>query len=282
MHYLLGLLLSLGVNVWAQELSVPALTSPVMDLAGILNEQEKADLSSLAYEIHTNQGPQITILTVQSLEGYAIEDYSMKVAEQWKLGTKDKGNGLLVLISKDDHKMRIEVGEGIEGEITDYDTSVYTRKVFPEYFRRGEFHAGLRLFMQEVAKKFNIKAAEESPRYVRPRARSGKEGAMGFLLIVVVVVAFIIQFLFSKKPVLRALITGVGSAAVGFFAMPSMMIFLFIGGCLLGLVGVSNLLYALSAGGRGSYRGGGSFGGGGGSWGGGGGGFSGGGSSGSW
>src|SRR4051812_10772539 len=109
MPFLLGLILFSWMNVWSAELQIPALTSPVMDLANFLSEADRKDLADLAYEIHTHQGPQITILTVPDLQGYPIEDFSIAVAEKWQLGTKKAGNGLLITISRSERQMRIEV-----------------------------------------------------------------------------------------------------------------------------------------------------------------------------
>ena len=284
MRYLLALLFFISANVRGQELSIPALTSPVMDTASILSAQEKEDLAKYAYEIYTNNGPQITILTVPDLQGYAIEDFSIRVAEKWQLGTKKAGNGILVLIAIADKKMRIEVGEGIEGELTDYDTTQYTRRVFPEHFRRGDFHGGLRLFMEDVAGRFNIKSSEENP-YVR-RAAPARQGtpfgaALPFFLGVLVVSYLVAR----NKPVLRGALSGIGMGGVGWLMVPGIgtaLIFLIVVGFLIGVIGIGNLLMGMLMSG-GSHRGGGGFGGGGGGgWGGGGGGFSGGGSSGSW
>lgn len=284
MRYLFGLVLFFCLNVRAQELKLPALTSPVMDMAGMLSAAERENLSQFAYEIYTNNGPQITILTVNDLQGYPIEDFSIRVAEKWQLGTKKAGNGILVTIAKAERQMRIEVGEGIEGEITDYDTAEYTRKVFPEYFRRGEYYAALRLFMDDVAGRFNIKNSDESS-YVRrvPPARQGTVfGSVLPFFIGVLVMSYLIG---RRKPFLRGALSGMGMAGVGWLMIPGLgtaIIFLLIFGFLIGLIGIGNILMglAMSGGGRRGGFGGGGFGGGG--WGGGGGGFSGGGSSGSW
>jgi uncharacterized protein len=286
MTWLLSLFLFAGINVWGQELKIPALSSPVMDTAGILSAQEREDLSSYAYEIHANNGPQITVFTVPDLQGYTIDDFSIRVAEKWQLGTKKAGNGILVLISKTDKKMRIEVGEGIEGEITDYDTAQYTRQIFPEYFRRGDFHGALRLFMEDVAKKFNIKSQQESGivRRVAPARQGTPFGpALPFFMLVLAASYLIAR----KKPFMRGILSGAGMAGVGWLMIPGLgtaLFFLIIIGFLIGMVGIGNILMGLlmSGGGRGGRMGGGGFGGGGGGWGGGGGGFSGGGSSGSW
>jgi len=93
------------------------------------------------YEDSTSN--QIAILIVQSLEGETIEDYSIKVAEKWKLGTEKKDNGVLVVVAIDDHKMRIEVGAGLEGVLTDALSSRIIRNEMAPEFRRGDYDAGL-------------------------------------------------------------------------------------------------------------------------------------------
>lgn len=285
MRFLLSLLLMISMNVWGAELQLPALSSPVMDMAGMLSEAEKNDLSELAYEINTNNGPQITILTVPDMQDYPIEEFSIRVAEKWQLGTKEKDNGLLVIIAKAERQMRIEVGNGIEGEVTDYDTTKYTKEIFPQYFKNGQFHAGLRIFMEDMATKFNIKLGGDGSRIVRraPPRTANKSG--NFLIMAILGILGFGSMLFRKKPMARGMFTGLGFTGVSLLmGIPvGMMIAIFIFGLVLGLIGIGNFLTAMAMGGRGGGGfGGGGFGGGGGGWSGGGGGFSGGGSSGSW
>jgi uncharacterized protein len=277
-------LLLFTLSSWAADLAVPALTSPVMDEAGLLSEGDKKALSDYAYEIYTHGGPQIQVFIVNDLQGHAIEDFSIKVAEKWQLGTKEKDNGLLILISKADRKVRIEVGNGIEGEITDYDSNQYISKILVPSFREQAYAAGLQAVMSQVATKFNIKTEGKTPQFVRRRPRpSHVSGPFGKVLPIFLVVVVLCAFIFRNR-VSRGIFTGAGMAGAGFFLVPGLGIgaalFFFIG-LIIGLIGVGNILYALAAsgGGRGGGFGGGSSGGG---WGGGGGGFSGGGSSGSW
>lgn len=289
MRLLFFFLLLFSLQVRGAELQLPALTSPVMDQAGLLNEAERNDLAELAYEIYTSKGPQITILTVPDMQGYPIEEFSIRVGEKWQLGSKDQDNGLLVIIAKAERQMRIEVGQGIEGEITDYDTTRFTREIFPEYFRRGEFHAGLRSFMEDTAKRFNIELNPGKRSYVRRAPVRTNNGILNRLFPIMLVIIVAVHLLMRKSPFARGLFTGAGMAGAGFLMIPgaaAFVVILFIIGFLLGLIGISNFLFALLSsgghhrGGGGGYGGGG-FGGGGG-WSGGGGGFSGGGSSGNW
>ncbi len=274
------LILFFGINLGATEIQLPALNSPVLDLANLMSESEREDLSRFAYEIHTNNGPQIAILTVPDLQGQVIEEFSIRVAEKWQLGSKEQDNGLLVVIAKAERKVRIEVGNGIEGEITDYDTAQFTQNVFPSYFKRGDFHGALRLFMEDVAAKFQI-SDHDGHKYVRraPKKTSLPFGQY-FFIIIVGVLAFGAA-IFRGNPLARGLFTGVGFTGACLFMGVSglFLIFVFLIGLLIGAMGIGNFLYALASSGHGRRHGGG-FGGGG--WSGGGGGFSGGGSSGSW
>lgn len=94
-----------------------------------------------AYEDSTSN--QIAILTLISLDGEVLEEYSLKVAEAWKLGQKDKDNGVLLLIAVDDHKMRIEVGHGLEGVLTDAHSNRIIRNEMTPHFRKSEFDEGV-------------------------------------------------------------------------------------------------------------------------------------------
>lgn len=285
MPFFLSFLLISWLNVWGLELEIPALTSPVVDQGQFLTDAEEKNLSEFIYEIHTHLGPQITILTVNNLQGYAIEDFSIRVAEKWQLGTKKAGNGLLILISKEERKMRIEVGEGIEGEITDYESKQYIRKILAPAFKAGNFHSGLRQVLEEIAYKFSINTNQEGTPLVKRAPLRTNNGLGGFLPVFFLAVVFI-HILFRKKPGLRGLFTGSGAAALSYFMLPgagiAFVIIAFLIGLGVGVIGLSNLLYAM---GSSSHHSGGGYGGGSGSsggWSGGGGGFSGGGSSGDW
>lgn len=95
-----------------------------------------------AYEDSTSN--QVAILIVQSLDGDVLEEYSLRIAEKWKLGTKNKDNGVLLLVAVDDHKMRIEVGQGLEGVLTDAQSNRIIRNEIAPEFRRGDYDAGVK------------------------------------------------------------------------------------------------------------------------------------------
>jgi len=139
-------LIALAAALLFALLPVPRLTGPVVDQAGVLSAREEAQLAELsrrAMAADGGTGPQVAFLIVPSLEGEPIEAYSIRVAEAWKLGTAEKDNGLLFVVSTGDRKMRIEVGGGLEGEITDAQASRIIREILAPAFRANRYGDGL-------------------------------------------------------------------------------------------------------------------------------------------
>ena len=129
-----------GVPLMALE--VPALTGPVVDVAGVLTRNEETELSNALLSFKQKSGPQIQILIVKDLEGDVIENFSIKVVDKWKLGDKKREDGALLLLAINDHKVRIEVGRGLEGVLTDLETSHIIRQMTP-YFKENRYAQGI-------------------------------------------------------------------------------------------------------------------------------------------
>jgi uncharacterized protein len=115
----------------------------IHDEARVLKQETIDQLEKQLKQYEDSTTNQIAILTIQSLEGEVIEEYSLKVVEKWKLGTQGKDNGVLVLIAIDDHKMRIEVGLGLEGVLTDAICNRIIRNEMAPEFRRGDYDTGI-------------------------------------------------------------------------------------------------------------------------------------------
>lgn len=139
---LLALLLTLAAPM-AAELQVPFLSGRVNDLANMIpaDARQRIEQKLAAFEQQT--GAQVAVLTIPSLEGEPVEDFSLRVVEAWKLGKKGKDNGVLFLVSKLDRRMRIEVGYGLEGDLTDLESSRIMDDVVAPYFRNGDFGGGI-------------------------------------------------------------------------------------------------------------------------------------------
>jgi len=122
---------------------VPFLSGRVVDNAEVLGGETKKRLTARlkAHEAETTQ--QIAVLTVPSLEGESVESYAEQVFNTWKLGQKGKDNGVLVLVAPNERRMRIEIGYGLEGTLTDVAASRIVRNVMTPRFKEGDFDAGV-------------------------------------------------------------------------------------------------------------------------------------------
>ncbi len=280
---LLLVLVLLILTLWpAATLEVPKLQGRVNDLAGLISRGTEAELERRIAELESSDSTQLVILTITSLEGEALEEYSLRVAEEWGIGQKGYDNGALLLVSKNDREVRLEVGYGLEGNLTDLLAGrIIDNEILPN-FSAGRFDAGFLKGLEAVttAVRGEYKAeAKTSSRAVS--VRSGRS-LMPFFIIFIVV-----AMLGSKKRIFGGLAGAVLVPVIGVFVLSlglQMLFFLiplgFIGGLILpGFY----FLPGIGMGRRSHYHGGGGFSGfGGGGFSGGGGGFGGGGASGGW
>ena len=124
-------------------LAVPSLSGPVVDKAGILSRNEFNKIENFLLDLNNRSQIQIAVLIVPSLEGESIEDYSMQVAEKWKLGNKEKDSGALLVVAVKDKKLRIEVGYGLEENLTDSRSGQIIRNFIAPQFRSGNYGEGI-------------------------------------------------------------------------------------------------------------------------------------------
>jgi len=265
-------------------LEVPPLTARVNDTAAMFSPQAVSQTEAVLSQFETSDSTQIVVLTVPSLEGDLLEDFSMRVVEAWKIGQKGLDNGALLLITRDDRRLRIEVGYGLEGSLTDLTAGRIIGQVIVPRFKTGDFDAGLvdgvQAMIQAVRGEFT---ASQAP----PAQQQGSDPA-GLIFLMIFAFSFIAKVFHGKKGA-AALAGAVASPVLGVLMFPQlglMLLALIPVGALGGLF-VSSLSATGSVGGGGFYMGGGggfggSSGGFGGGFGGGGGGFGGGGSSGGW
>jgi uncharacterized protein len=142
----LALALALLPSLGAAQVRVPPLTGPVVDQAGLLDGAWRERLAALSRSARAREdgtGVQLQYLLVPALQGEAIEDFSIRVAEAWRLGTKGRDNGILVIVAVQDRAFRIEVGGGLEGEIPDALARRIGDQILVPAFRAGRFGQGL-------------------------------------------------------------------------------------------------------------------------------------------
>jgi len=156
------LLISFYVSVFGQK-TIPELWGlRVHDEAHVLTQQTVDDLEARLKVYEDSTSNQLAILIVPSLDGDPIEEYSLRVSEKWKLGKKGKDNGALLLIAIDDHKMRIEVGSGLEGVLPDAICSRIIRNELAPNFRKGDYDAGVKAAIDAMTAAIGGEYKEDS------------------------------------------------------------------------------------------------------------------------
>ena len=300
LHWLLALALPavLAVLAWptvaqAQAvLPVPALSARVIDQTGTLNTGEIDALQQRLKALEDKHGAQVVVLMVPTTTPEDIASYANRVANAWKIGRRDVGDGVLLIVAKNDRTLRIEVAKTLEGAIPDLMARRIIDGAITPGFQRGDFAAGLNAGVEQIAtliagEGLPPPAAQPSPGL---RRMGDWSDLLVFALFALPIASAILRGIFGRK--LGALATGAGVGLVAFVVSTSILIAL--------LAGVAALVYALLSavflsgrGGRGrfgsgmpggTWSGGGGFGsgGGGGFSSGGGGNFGGGGASGRW
>jgi uncharacterized protein len=137
------LLLIVG-GAYAADLVFPPLSGRVVDDAGILSPQTSNQIGQMLAQREQATGEQIVVATVKSLQGHAIEDFGYQLGRHWGIGQKGRDNGAILLVAPNERKVRIEVGYGLEGRLTDAQSRVIIEQVILPAFRRGDFDAGVR------------------------------------------------------------------------------------------------------------------------------------------
>lgn len=169
-------------------LNVPALSGRINDYAAMISPSARAELESKLAQFEAAESTQIVILTVPSLEGDPIEDFSIRVAEAWKIGHKGSDNGVLLIVSKAERKVRIEVGFGLEGRLTDLQSGRIINDEIVPAFKAGRIDAGF------AAGVTSIIAAVNGEYKAKPKSeKRGGKPSFPLLTIILLVIYFISQ-----------------------------------------------------------------------------------------
>ncbi|WP_035657563.1 TPM domain-containing protein [Bradyrhizobium sp. STM 3809] len=139
---LAALLVGLATLVWA-DVAVPPLTGRVVDQTGTLSSSDIAGLTQKLKDLETRKGSQVAVLIVPTTQPETIEQFSIRVAEAWKIGRRKIDDGALLVVAKTDRKLRIEVGYGLEGSLTDVTARRIIDEVIAPKFRAGDFAGGI-------------------------------------------------------------------------------------------------------------------------------------------
>jgi uncharacterized protein len=272
----LALLLCWAFAVHA-EVAVPPLSGRVVDQTGTLSGGDVSALTQTLQSLETRKGSQVAVLIVPTTAPETIEQYSLRVAEAWKIGRKKIDDGALLVVAKNDRKLRIEVGYGLEGALNDATAKRIIDEVITPRFRNGDFSGGISAGVERIAGVIEGERLPAPAQEKTYRSSSNFDPFNPFLLFAVFVVGGILRTTLGR--LIGSVTTGGIVGALAWFIVGSLAASL--------IIGVIAFIFVMFGGMASSFGGGGSYSGssgssGGGGFSGGGGSFGGGGASGSW
>lgn len=283
---LLALLLAVFAVAQAQQpLPVPALTARVIDQTATLTPEQRAALEAQLAAFEAEAGSQLVVLMVPTTQPEDIASYAQRVGETWKLGRREVGDGLLIVVAKDDRRIWIATAKALEGAIPDLAAKRVIDGAIRPAFRANDYAGGLTAAVNQLTQLIRgeqLPMPQRDDRWRGGEAAAGDDGGIDlttlamFFFVAVPILGAVLTGMFGRK--LGSLATAGAAGGVGFWLSASLLIALGVGAIALLLVG----LLGVGAAGRtmssGRHRGGSAlppiiWGGGGGGWGGGGGGF---------
>jgi uncharacterized protein len=196
---LIALLLGLAFAAsGARALDLPALTGRVVDQANILSPDERAALVVKLKDLDDKSGIQLVVATVSSLGGQEIEPYANQLFRAWKLGEAKQNNGVLFLIAPNEHHMRIEVGYGLEGTLTDATSSIIIANAVAPRFKAGDFNGGVARGVDDIITALTTDSADwqKRPEF---RAKDSSSGVSGVAALLVIAIVLFVFFLIARS-----------------------------------------------------------------------------------
>ncbi|MBP8689569.1 TPM domain-containing protein [Patescibacteria group bacterium] len=185
--FLLGIICIL-FPIFSSALEIPSLTSFVTDSANLLTQEQRIEIEQDLQNFEQQTSDQIVVLTINSLEGDTIENFGIEVAKKNQVGDKDKDNGVILIVSKEDQDVRIEVGQGLEEYLTDAKSSYIIRhSIIPE-FKQDKYYEGIKNGIEE------IKKTASDANYLNDKVKEDDTENMiyGILNLVILIILFII------------------------------------------------------------------------------------------
>jgi len=240
----------------AADVAVPPLSGRVVDQTGTLSASDISALTQTLQNLETRKGSQVAVLIVPTTAPETIEQYSIRVAEAWKIGRKKIDDGALLVVAKNDRKLRIEVGYGLEGSLTDATASRIIDEIIVPKFRSGDFAGGIAAGVGRIVAVID---GEKLPAPQAPRQNSDLfshiDSINPFVLFALIILSGILRSVLGRL---------IGSAATGGVVA---VLAWFIAGSLAASVILGAVAFLLtmfgetiaSSGGRGGWVGGGSF-----------------------
>ncbi|MBV6488834.1 MAG: TPM domain-containing protein [Pseudorhodoplanes sp.] len=187
---------ALAVGAQAQGLSFPPLSGRVVDEAGLLDAAARESLTLTLADLEAKSTDQLVVVTLRSLRGTSIEDYGYQLGRAWQIGQKDKNNGVLLIVAPNERKVRIEVGYGLEGTLTDAITKFIIENSILPRFKAGDFPGGIRRGVEDIVQVLTGDAEEYKQRAQQAATQRVSQGDLivmaFFILIVFLIIANIV------------------------------------------------------------------------------------------
>jgi uncharacterized protein len=192
------ILATIGISAVQAAPSFPALTGRVVDQAGVIDPAVEARLDVKLADLEQKTRIQLVVATLRSLQGYDIADYGYQLGRAWGIGQKGADNGALLIVAPAERKVRIEVGYGLEGILTDAVARLIIDNAILPRFRAGDFSGGIERGVDDLvqllsgdAEDFKRRAAEQRP--------TGKEGWGTFIVVLVILAIWLLLFLRQSR-----------------------------------------------------------------------------------
>jgi uncharacterized protein len=196
----LVLLLLLAAPALGAELKFPQLTGRVVDEAGVLSPSANVELTDMLAQHEQATGEQVVVVTLPSLQGYSIEDFGYQLGRHWGIGQKGMNSGALLIVAPKEHKVRVEVGYGLEGKLTDAVSRIIIERDIVPDFRRGDFNAGVLAGTASILKVLSGDTGANAPASTQSGPQQvGDSAGVGLLVFAFFVLWFFLWIHFVRR-----------------------------------------------------------------------------------
>ena len=194
--FMSGVVLALAASAALAASEFPELTGRVVDNAHLLSPAVQQQLTQQLETLEAQTSDQLVVVTVPDLRGAPIEDYGYKLGRQWGIGQKGKNNGALLIVAPKEHKVRIEVGYGLEGTLTDAQSSVIIQSIMLPQFKQGRVEQGIVSGVAAITQVLAGKPLEVAPPQVVTSVHSGGSGGIILFIFVLILFSQVVLFAF--------------------------------------------------------------------------------------
>lgn len=179
----------------------PALSGRIVDEAGLLTAADRSALEQELKALEDKSTDQLVIYTTRSLQGYEIEDFGYRLGRTWAIGQKDKNNGVILIVAPNERKVRIEVGRGLEPQLTDLMSKLIIENAILPAFRRNDFSGGIKAGVHDIRDVLlgDAEAVKERARLAKKRSSDGGGNMATTILVLFILVAFAMVWLQSQQ-----------------------------------------------------------------------------------